>query len=100
MTMLPESTVDRLRQALRDTSPDGERTVHVESSRVPFGLCEGDRPFLSPYFRVHDLDAAADRVRELGGQVLDVQQHASGGNAVCVDDQGTRFELWQPVEGY
>jgi uncharacterized glyoxalase superfamily protein PhnB len=83
-----------------DTSPDGERTAHVESSKVPFGICEGDRPFVSPYFRVADLEAATARVRELGGEVLEVQQYASGGNATCVDDQGTRFELWQPGEGY
>ncbi len=82
------------------TSPDGERTAHVESSKVPFGICEGDRPFVSPYFRVADLEAATARVRELGGEVLEVQQYASGGNATCVDDQGTRFELWQPGEGY
>jgi uncharacterized glyoxalase superfamily protein PhnB len=82
------------------TSPDGERTAHVESSKVPFGICEGDRPFISPYFRVADLEAATARVRELGGQVLDVQRWASGGGASCRDDQGTAFELWEPAEGY
>ncbi len=82
------------------TSPDGERSVHVESGKVPFGLVEGDRPFVSPYFRVADLDAAVTRVRELGGDVLRVEQYESGGNATCVDDQGTQFELWQPREGY
>ena len=81
-------------------SPDGERSVHVESSTVPFGLSEGDRPFVSPYFRVADLDAAAARVLELGGEVLEVQQSASGDSATCIDDQGTRFELWQPRDGY
>ena len=40
------------------------------------------------------------RVRELGGEVLAVDEYASGGNARCRDDQGIEFELWQPAPGY
>ena len=44
--------------------------------------------------------AAAARVRELGGTVLDEAVHPSGGNARCLDDQGVPFQLWQPAPGY
>ena len=52
------------------------------------------------YFRVDDIEAAAARVRELGGQVLSVADYDSGGNAECVDDQGLRFDLFRPRPGY
>ena len=42
------------------------------------------------YFRVDDVEAAAARVRDLGGEVLSVGDYESGGNAECVDDQGLR----------
>ena len=77
--------------------------AHVESSTVPFGLHGGGdtTPTWQPYIRVRDLDAAVARVRELGGTVESVEHgYDSGGGAVCFDDQGTRFELWQPAEGY
>jgi len=52
------------------------------------------------YFRVDDIEAAAAKVRELGGQVLSVADYESGGNAECVDDQGLRFDLFRPRPGY
>ena len=52
------------------------------------------------YFRVDDIEAVAARVRELGGQVLSIATHASGGNAECVDDQGLHFDLFRPRAGY
>ena len=51
-------------------------------------------------FRVDDIETYADRVVELGGEVLDRNDYASGGNAECVDDQGFRFDLFQPAPGY
>ena len=52
------------------------------------------------YFRVDDIAAYAARVRQLGGEVLSETTYDSGPNAVCVDDQGRRFQLWQPAPGY
>jgi predicted enzyme related to lactoylglutathione lyase len=49
---------------------------------------------------VGDIEAAADRVRELGGEVLAITQYESGGNAECIDDQGLRFDLFRPRPGY
>ena len=62
-----------------------------------------DDPDAAPqtlYLRVDDLDAATALVRELGGAVLEVTDHPSGGNARCRDDQGVEFELWEPAPGY
>lgn len=90
-----------------NVAPDGGRGAHVRNSRVPFGLHQPgseDYPFgpgqLHPYIRVSDLEAAVRKVEELGGTVVSVEQYTSGGNATCLDDQGARFELWQPTEGY
>ena len=33
-------------------------------------------------------------------QVLERNDYPSGGNAVCEDDQGYRFDLWKPAPGY
>ncbi len=79
----------------------GHTYSHVGNTSLPFGFHSdlGDR---SPhhYYRVEDLAAMVARVRDLGGEVLDVTDYASGGNARCRDDQGIEFDLWQPAPGY
>ena len=60
----------------------------------------GGEPEVRLYFRVDDLEAAADRGNELGGEVLSVADYDSGGNAECRDDQGLRFDLFRPRPGY
>ena len=52
------------------------------------------------YFKVDDVHAYAARVAELGGEVVSEAVYESGPNVVCRDDQGRRFELWQPAPGY
>lgn len=76
-------------------------SFHVASITPPSGIHqrEGD-PDVRLYFRVDDLGRAAERVRELGGEVLRVEQHESGGDAECRDDQGLRFDLFRPRPGY
>ena len=51
---------------------------------------------------VQAMEPVAARVRELGGQVLSIATHASGGNAECIDDQGVaharvpaRADVWR-----
>jgi predicted enzyme related to lactoylglutathione lyase len=89
------------RYADENTTPGGHRGAHVVSSKVPFGLTDdpGIRPW-HPWFRVQDLQAALDRIRAAGGEVLGEDTYASGGNARCRDDQGVEFELYQPNPGY
>ncbi len=75
---------------------------HIETVTPPSGIADsadGD-PHTRLYFRVDDIEVAAARVRELGGQVLLVTDYASGGNAECIDDQGLRFDLFRPRPGY
>ena len=74
---------------------------HVSSVTPPSGIDpSGDDTGVRLYFRVDDIETAVARVRELGGQVLNVTDYESGGNAECVDDQGLRFDLFRPRAGY
>lgn len=50
--------------------------------------------------RVLDLDAALERVRTYGGHADEPVEHPSGRSASCTDDQGLRFDLWEPAPGY
>jgi uncharacterized glyoxalase superfamily protein PhnB len=79
----------------------GHTYSHVDNTSLPFGI-HSDMEDHSPhhYYRVDDLAAMMDRVRELGGEVLSVDEYASGGSALCRDDQGVEFDLWQPAPGY
>jgi uncharacterized protein len=78
----------------------------IETPNIPGGLHGGD-PGASPYlfFRVDDLDAARARVRELGGEEVQMDGGSSddpdtvakfGRFAFCKDDQGSSFGLHQP----
>ena len=77
---------------------------HVANTRFPMGFFQAEGPAeggpVTLYFRVDDIEPYAARVEELGGQVLTRNQYPSGGNAECVDDQGFRFDLFQPAPGY
>ncbi|MGI9053271.1 MAG: VOC family protein [Ilumatobacteraceae bacterium] len=79
----------------------GEGYAHIANTRLPMGLTPGG-PAESPmlYFRVDDIATATDRVVELGGAVVSRDEYDSGPNAVCRDDQGRQFQLWQPADGY
>jgi uncharacterized glyoxalase superfamily protein PhnB len=76
-------------------------TYHIASITPPAGIDTGAaEPQSRLYFRVDDIEAAAQRVRDLGGTVLSTGDYESGGNAECVDDQGFRFDLFRPKPGY
>ncbi len=79
----------------------GRTYSHVDNTSVPFGIHDAmDDPSPHHYYRVEDLQAMIVRVRELGGEVLSVDEYASGGSARCRDDQGVEFDLWQAAPGY
>jgi predicted enzyme related to lactoylglutathione lyase len=75
----------------------------IETPNVPGGV-HGNDPGASPlvFFRVNDLDAARDRVRELGGEAADELDNDPdtvarfGRFALCKDDQGSSFGLHEP----
>lgn len=78
---------------------------HIANTRFPMGFMTGDveettNPSTVVHFRVDDIDEYADRVTELGGQVISRDEYPSGGNASCADDQGYRFDLFRPAPGY
>ena len=51
-------------------------------------------------YRVDDLPAALQRLREVGATVSpDVQEDEYGSFAWAEDPEGNRFELWQATEG-
>lgn len=79
----------------------GDEYRHVTNTELPLGVTPGavDEP-PKLYFRVDDLGASTARVRELGGTVVSEDAYESGPNAVCRDDQGREFQLWQPAPGY
>ncbi len=88
--------------------PPSGRGAVVETSNIPGGIHGGD-PGASPYlfFSVDDIEAAAARVRELGGQIekIDVEDDDDasterfGRFELCRDDQGSAFGLHQPPKG-
>lgn len=79
----------------------GDGYAHVGNTKLPLGFTPGpsDEP-PTLYFRVDDVAAVAARVRELGGEVVTETTYESGPSAACRDDQGRRFQLWQPAPGY
>jgi len=79
----------------------GDEYRHVNNSKLPLGLAPPvDHGVVTLYFRVDEIEPYATKVVVLGGRVLKRDDYASGGNAECVDDQGTRFDLWKPAPGY
>jgi uncharacterized protein len=86
-----------------ETGPSGGGFV-ISAPNVQGGMHGGDAG-ASPYlfFRVEDMEAAMARVRELGGEVeeMDVEGDESsiarfGRFKLCRDDQGSSFGLHQP----
>jgi predicted enzyme related to lactoylglutathione lyase len=89
-----------------ETGPAGNGFA-ITAPNVPGGMHGGDagaNPYL--FFRVDDMDAAIRRVRELGGEVEEVDVEGDdasiarfGRFKLCRDDQGSPFGLHQaPAE--
>jgi uncharacterized glyoxalase superfamily protein PhnB len=74
------------------------RGWNIEGTGPMGGLAGGqEQPGVTLCYRVEDLDAALERVRSAGGSADDEPSRTSYGRlASCVDDQGMRFDLWQP----
>lgn len=85
----------------------GGNGSNIGGAGVPAGL-HGDDAGAAPYvfFRVDDIEAAAQRVRDLGGAVdpMDLDGDEAtvaryGRFTMCRDDQGSPFGLHQPPTG-
>ena len=84
-----------------------EQGVQVDTPNMRAGMHGGD-PGASLYvfFLVDDIDAALDRVRELGGAVEDMEVEGDaesvarfGRFRLCRDDQGSAFGLHERPRG-
>jgi uncharacterized protein len=86
-----------------ETGPSGEGFV-IGTPNVPGGMHGGDAgaaPYL--FFLVDDMDAAMQRVAELGGVIEEMNVEGDdssieefGRFKLCRDDQGSPFGLHQP----
>jgi uncharacterized glyoxalase superfamily protein PhnB len=89
---------------LTHSNPDG--SGHVGNTRFPLGIAsaqfgaDAGHGATTVYFRVDDPEHYAQLVEQLGGRVLARKDYDSGASITCEDDQGYRFELWQPASGY
>jgi len=65
------------------------------------GIHREEEPSIQVFFSVPDLDAAVQRVRELGGEVDPEASEGPHGRYVhvCRDDQGVTFGLHEPRSG-
>jgi uncharacterized protein len=87
-------------------SGDDSAGAVIRTPGIDGGLHGGDEG-ASPYlfFRVEDMDAALERVKELGGAVepgpdVDPDSESEYGRfALCRDDQGSSLGLHQPPPG-
>jgi predicted enzyme related to lactoylglutathione lyase len=89
-----------------EPGPTGSGST-ISTPNVPGGM-HGDDAGAAPYlfFKVDDMAAALDRVRELGGSVEEMDldgdeetQARFGRFKFCGDDQGSPFGLHQPPAG-
>jgi uncharacterized protein len=85
-----------------EPGPSGQGYV-ISLPNVGAGI-HGSDPGAAPYlfFRVDDIDAAAEKVQELGGSIDDVDVEGDeesiarfGRFRLCKDDQGSPFGLHQ-----
>ncbi len=72
----------------------------AEGTAPMTGLMGGaDRAEVQLCFRVDDARAAVTKVRSAGGTADEPDDRPYGLMAECRDDQGMRFQLWQPPVG-
>lgn len=75
--------------------------AHVKAAgaagETHFGVVKGEKKdFSHLFFQVPDVDAACERVVQLGGRAAIPSDTPSGRNVVACDDQGVSFGLWSP----
>ncbi|CAN5710309.1 VOC family protein [soil metagenome] len=72
----------------------------AEGPTPPVGMWGGaDAPEVQLCYRVADITAAVARVRAQGGEAAEPERKPYGQLAECTDDQGIRFQLWEPADG-
>lgn len=79
---------------------EGDAYAHAENASPAGGINRSDDTRIDAWFRIDDIQASIAVVRELGGTAEEPSQSASGWSSACTDDQGTKFNLWQPASGF
>lgn len=74
--------------------PEGRQVVGVQPDLGLWGGAGTAAGVLC--YQVDDAVAAAQRVRDAGGTAAAAEPKPYGTLVECTDDQGTRFQLWQP----
>lgn len=79
----------------------GPDAAHIDNTKLPIGFSTGGpTDYATLYFQVSDIREMTAQVVALGGAAGDVTESPSGLSAICADDQGTQFSLWQPAPGF
>ena len=81
----------------RDESPGYGHVTNIDGPAG--GVAQSDESQPQVWFRVDDIKAAVAMVHELGGSAAEPSHSASGWSSRCVDDQGTKFHLWEAAPG-
>lgn len=66
---------------------------NIENSAPPGGVFVDHAGVPDLYFRVADIDSAAERIRDAGGTAGEKQPNSAGWHAACRDDQGVKFSI-------
>lgn len=76
-----------------------DQGVQIETQSLPGGIHPESGPGIQLFFSVENLDAAAARIVELGGEVDPGASEGAGGRYLhsCRDDQGVPFGLHEPA---
>jgi uncharacterized protein len=74
--------------------------ARIATGGAPGGIHAEDEPGITVFFAVDALEAAAERIVELGGEVDEGMGEGRGSRFLysCRDDQGVPFGLQAPVE--
>jgi uncharacterized protein len=80
-----------------DATPNG---ASADTGGIPAGIhADSQGPDVIVFFAVDDIEAAARRIVELGGEVDEAGEDGETGRYLyaCRDDQGVTFGLHQPA---
>ncbi len=73
---------------------------HVGNCDLPFGFQTQYGDGIHLWMQTKDPDTVIAKVLELGGAVVEDAMYESGRSVQCRDDQGARFDFYDPAPGY
>jgi predicted enzyme related to lactoylglutathione lyase len=88
------------RSGWRFSPGTAKRSWSVDGVEPPIGVWGAgeQRREVQLCYRVSDIGAAAQRIRQHGGQAGAAYHQPYGLMADCSDSQGIQFQLWQPSD--